>query len=169
MRFFVAATVVLVGVLASGCASRARKPVNPPTTSIENQIVSGKLSALCDDPDSCRIFELTLKNKTEKTLEIDWNRSYYINNGKADGGLYFDGIVIAQRNNQRPPEIILPNSSLEKNLIPNNNFEFKIFPLAHWDFKYLQGYSHGVYLTLKSDGKEEVVNVSLDLRGKSSQ
>jgi hypothetical protein len=160
-------SIVLAGALLSGCATAPSKPLNPPSFSISGQFVSGKLTVLCDNPESCKVFELTLNNKTEETLEIDWNRSYYINNGKPDGGLYFDGIVIAQRNNPRSPDIILPKSSFQRNLIPNKHFELKMFPLAHWNIKYLEGDSHGVYLTLKSGSKEETVNVSVNLKDRS--
>jgi hypothetical protein len=158
------ATTLVIATLLSGCASTPSKPVNPPSASINGQFVTGTLTATCDVPADCKVFELTLNNKTEETLEIDWNRSYYINNGKADGGLYFDGIVIAQRNNPRPPGIILPKSSLSKALVPNNHFELGGFPLVHWKVKPLEGNSHGVYVTLKSGSKEEIVNVSVNLK-----
>ena len=119
---------------------------------------------MCDEPKSCKSFELTLNNTTEHTLEIDWNRSYYINNGKPDGGLYFDGVVIAQRNSPRSPDIILAKSSFKRQLVPNNHFELSMFPLAHWKVKAFQGDSHGVYVTLRSTGREEVLNVSVTLK-----
>lgn len=150
--------------LVAGCATVPYVPKNPPSAPIVGKLVTGSLIAVCDDPKDCKFFELTLKNKTEETVEIDWNRSYYINNGRADGGLYFDGIVVAQRNNPRAPDIILPNSSFQKKLAPNNNFELSLFPLAHWSIKDFKGESHGVYVTLKSGAKEEILNVSVSLK-----
>jgi hypothetical protein len=160
--FNVVAAAVIVTLL-SGCASGPTKLVNPPSSTIDSQFVTGTLIAMCDDPSTCNSFELTLNNKTEVTLEIDWNRSYYINNGRADGGLYFDGIVVAQRNNPRSPDIILPKSSFQKKLVPNKHLELALFPLAHWKVKEFEGDSHGVYVTLKSGAKEETLNVSVSL------
>ena len=110
---------VSIAVL-TGCATKPHTPKNPPSASIVGKAVTGTLIAVCEDGDldDCKSFELTLNNKTENVLEIDWNRSYYINNGRADGGLYYDGIVVAQRNNPRSPEIILPNSFFQKKLVP---------------------------------------------------
>lgn len=156
--------LLVTGAIISGCASLPEKPKNPPTASINGKFVTGKLIAFCDVPDECKSFEVTLNNTTEETLEIDWNRSYYINNSKPDGGLYFDGIIVAQRNSPRSPDIILPKSSFQKALVPNNSLELSLFPLAHWKTKTFQGDSHGVYLTLKSGAKEEIVNVSVNLK-----
>jgi hypothetical protein len=153
---------LLVTALITGCSTVPQTPQNPPTVEIDGKLVTGKLSALCDDPDLCQFFELTLTNKTEETIEIDWNRSYYIKNGNPDGGLYFDGIVIAQRNNPRPPDIILPKSTFTRKLAPNNNFTLTVFPLAHWNVGYLEGTKNGVYLSLKSDSKTEAINYSID-------
>jgi hypothetical protein len=152
--FFVAAL--------SGCATGPVALVNPPTATINNDLVSGSLKLLCDKAEDCKTFELTLNNLTDETVEIDWNRSYYINNSKADGGLYFDGIVVAQRNNPRSPDIILPKSQFSKKLVPNNNLNLALFPLAHWETKAMVGPSQGIYLTIKTKTKEEVINRSVD-------
>ena len=155
--------LIAVGALISGCATVPEKPKNPPSADINGKFVKGKLIAVCDVPDECTTFEVTLNNMIEETIEIDWNRSYYINNSKPDGGLYFDGIIIAQRNNPRSPDIILPKSSFQRKLVPNNSFNLSLFPLAHWEIKKFEGNSHGVYLTLKSGGKEENINISVNL------
>lgn len=156
--------LLTTGALISGCASLPEKPKNPPSADINEKFVTGKLIAVCDVPEECKSFEVTLNNTTEETLEIDWNRSYYINNSKADGGLYFNGIIVAQRNNPRSPDIILPKSSFQRTLVPNNSLELSLFPLAHWTTKTFKGDSHGVYLTLKSGAKEAIVNVSVNLK-----
>jgi len=117
---------------------------------------------MCDKAAECKMFELTLNNLTNETVEIDWNRSYYINNSKADGGLYFDGIVVAQRNNPRSPDIILPGTQFTKNLVPNNHLNLALFPLAHWETKTMVGPSQGVYLTIKTKTEEKIINSSVD-------
>lgn len=161
VSFYSAAVIV---ALLSGCVTVPTKYINPPTSTINNDFVTGTLMAMCDEPTECNTFDLKLENKTDETLEIDWNRSYYINNGKADGGLYFNGIIVAQRNNPRPPDIILPKSSFQKSLVPNKHLELALFPLAHWKTKDFEGNSHGVYVTLKSGAKEVILNVSVSLK-----
>jgi hypothetical protein len=156
--------LLLIGALVSGCSSAPTKPKNPPSANIAGKFVTGHLIAVCDVPDACKTFEVTLNNTTEETIEIDWNRSYYINNGKPDGGLYFDGVVIAQRNNPRSPDIILPKATFQRALAPNNSFELSMFPLAHWVVKTFKGDSHGIYLTIRAGGKEEAINVSVNLK-----
>jgi hypothetical protein len=154
-------TAFVVAAL-SGCATVPVALVNPPTATFNNDLVSGTLKLMCDKMTDCKMFELTINNLTNETIEIDWNRSYYINNGKADGGLYFDGIVVAQRNNPRSPDIILPKMQITKNLVPNNHLNLALFPLAHWETKTMVGSSQGIYLTLKTKTKEEIVNTSVD-------
>lgn len=150
-------------IALTGCVTIPKAPKNPPKTTISTDAVSGMLIAECDEPKTCQSFELSLDNKTNGTIEIDWNRSYYINNGKADGGLYFDGIVITQRNNLRSPDIILPMSNFKRRLAPSNNFNLNVFPLAHWALKSFEGKSHGVYITIKADGKEQVIRAEVTI------
>lgn len=155
--------LVLSALALTGCVTIPQAPKNPPKTAISTDVVSGMLIAECDDPKTCQTFELSLDNKTNGTIEIDWNRSYYINNGKPDGGLYFDGIIIAQRNNPRPPDIILPMSNFKRRLVPSNNFSLNVFPLAHWAIKTFDGKSHGIYVTIKVDGKEQVIRADVTI------
>jgi hypothetical protein len=166
MKSLTKIAAIVAAVMIVGCASTPRKPLNPPTASINGKLVSGTLTAMCDDPDECKSFDLTLNNLTEDTLEIDWNRSYYLNNGRPDGGLYFNGIVITQRNNPRSPDVILPKSTFHRNLVPNKHFSLSMFPLAHWTISEFEGDSHGTYITLRSGGKEEIVNVSVNINRK---
>lgn len=149
-------------LVLSGCASPPMS-VSTPSVPFSNDLVTGALKIVCDKPTVCTKFELSMSNSTSETVEIDWNKSYYLNNGKPDGGLYFDGIVVAQRNNPRSPDIILPRTSFQKTLVPNNSLELALFPLAHWSTKNMAGQLHGVYLTLKTKSKEDVINVSVDL------
>jgi hypothetical protein len=155
--------LTLTTLALTGCVTVPQTPKNPPKTAISNDVVSGMLIAVCDEPKTCQSFELSLDNNTNGTIEIDWNRSYYINNGKPDGGLYFDGIVITQRNNPRSPDIILPMSNFKRRLAPSNNFNLNTFPLAHWALKTFEGKSHGIYITIKVDGKEQVIRAEVTI------
>ena len=107
MKLLVALT--LTAAFISGCETMPAKPKKPVIAEISTDSIKGNFIAYCEDGDECKLFEVTLKNTTNTTLEIDWNRSYYLKNNQPDGGLYFDGIIIAQRNNPKSPDIILPN------------------------------------------------------------
>ncbi|MBK7501343.1 MAG: hypothetical protein IPI14_00760 [Polaromonas sp.] len=167
MKLLVALT--LTAAFISGCETMPAKPKKPVIAEISTDSIKGNLIAYCEDGDECKLFEVTLKNTTNTTLEIDWNRSYYLKNNQPDGGLYFDGIIIAQRNNPKSPDIILPNSTFQRKLVPNNSFELIMFPAAHWFVKPFLREKHGIYLTIKSGDKQEVINTSLTLNPPSAQ
>jgi hypothetical protein len=64
-------------------------------------------------------FRITVKNKTDSELKIDWNKSLYIHNGKSQGGLLFKGIDPEMLKNQNiPAEVVPPRGMLTKEIAP---------------------------------------------------
>lgn len=142
-----------------GCASNNLKPL--PSKNFDGPLASGKITLNCTSTfqDECNGFSLDLMNKKEYDIELDWNKSFYLKNNQTDGGLYYDGIVISQRNLPRNPDIIFAGATFKKDVIPNINFILSIAPLPNWGIAPMSGASNGVLLTLKGGGLEQRIKL----------
>jgi hypothetical protein len=77
-------------------------------------------------------FRLIVINKTDKDMQIDWNRTRYVESGIRHGGFVWQGIDPKQvRDASLPPDIIPPG----------NTFLRVIFP--HKKIAYAPGYQRG--------------------------
>lgn len=155
--------IAVVGLVAtSGCTTVGHNPDFSPKKNFDGKLVNGEVIMQCSYPESCRTFLIDVKNKTKSDVDLDWNKSFYIKNGQTDGGLYFDGIIVAQRNAPRAPDIIFSEMSMRKTVLPNNNLNLSLFPLAHWEVKDLDGKTNGIMLTFKSGSVEERIKIDFE-------
>jgi hypothetical protein len=106
---------------------------------------------------------LTVKNKTNKNLELNWNKTLYIVNGQTSGGFMFEGVVYKDRNNSKSPDVIFPNGTLSKAIWPNNLVYFSSGQYGGWRHESLPPGENGVYLTVIVDGKEISEKITMNL------
>lgn len=111
-------------------------------------------------------FQISITNKTDKNLELVWDKTLYIYQGSTSGGFLFDGVVYTERNNSKPNDIIFANSTFSKLIWPNKYAKF--FPGykgsgAGWDNMSLPKGSHGIYLTYLVDGQEMHEKIDINL------
>jgi len=65
------------------------------------------------------VFRLTVTNRTDKNLEIDWNKTRYVYNGSSRGVFVFKGIKPEDIKNLTIPSDIIPaRSTLSKEISP---------------------------------------------------
>ena len=112
-------------------------------------------------------FKLTIKSKTDKNLELNWNKTLQIFNGETLNGFMTLGSVYDKRNDPVPPSIIFPNSTLSKIIWPNDLVKYERGDVsgdyaAKWRNKSMRLGENGVYLTVVSDGKE--INEKLTMK-----
>ncbi len=69
-------------------------------------------------------FRLSVMNKTDKNLKIDWNKTRYIYKGRPYGGFVFYGINPADIKNSIPPDLIAPGQLFSKEIFPANLVAF---------------------------------------------
>ena len=63
-------------------------------------------------------FRLSVKNKTDKSLKIDWNKTRYIYKGQPYGGFVFYGIDPATIKESIPPDFVEPGRLFSKDIFP---------------------------------------------------
>jgi len=106
-------------------------------------------------------FILNIKNKTDKDLEVDWNKTYYIKNGQSKGTFMFEGIIFRDRNQPKAPDVVFANSEFSKLIFPNNYVHYDKYGWTHWG---TGTGKQGVYLTINVDGKAVKQRIIIDVK-----
>lgn len=126
------------------------KRIDLAARSIDNEYFTAAILPTSCDAWGCEAFRLTVKNKTNKNLELNWNKTLYVVQGQTAGGFMSEGVVFKDRNNPRSPDVIFPGSELSKTIWPNNLVSYK----RGWENEDMPTEGNGVYLTVVVDGKE---------------
>lgn len=142
----------LIPVFVSGCTSKYIYTSQPAVQEIKNEYYDAKFMPLCDEY-GCKGFNLTIRNKTFNSIELDWNKTLFIHNGQTSGSFMFEGVLYMDRNNNKPPDIIFGKAALKKTIMPNNLVDYADGQYGGWYHNNMVG-ECGVYLTVKVDGQE---------------
>lgn len=100
-------------------------------------------------------FILKVNNNSNDDMEIDWNKTYFIDNGRTNGTFMFEGIVYKDRNNQKASDIVFSKNQFSKAIYPNNYAVFSTTGgYGGWQNNGFGTGEFGIYLTLKVNDKE---------------
>jgi hypothetical protein len=106
-------------VMAIGCAPTRTWTARPEVRTFESPIYTAALEPLKTNGIFYSWFRLTVENPSDSPLEIDWNRTRYLFNGRDTGRFGFSGITPEQiRDADLPPDIVSPGDRLEKEIAP---------------------------------------------------
>jgi len=145
--------IFLIAFFMTGCVGpRYTWKIEPYRQSVENEYFSASISptAFNNIWGGYQAFDLTIKNKTSGDIELDWNKTIYIENNQTKGGFMFEGVVYKDRNNPKPPDIIFSGSEFRKTIWPNALVSF----YRSWHHDAIPSGQNGVYLTVKIKDKE---------------
>jgi len=105
--------------IATGCAPTLVSISTPEIQTIENSHYTAQLEPLAEGKNYFAGFRLKVMNKTGKDLEIDWNKTRYLYNGRDIGVFAFSGIQPGDiKNLTIPPDIIPAGHSFSKEITP---------------------------------------------------
>ena len=146
--------VILIAILSIiGCATpNVRMAVRPGVLYQESYDIV--LNPQLNKNSKADSYLLTINNKTSSNIELDWNKTFWVQKGSASGGFMFDGIPYEDREKPKPPDIILPNTKFEKIIFPNELVVYMIGRYRGFFHGLLPAGRNGIYLTLKIDGEE---------------
>jgi hypothetical protein len=147
--------------LCTGCqTTRTVWKSQPDVLKRSNPYFNVELSFQCDE-EGCTGFNLFLENKTDKDLEIDWDRTFYLSQGEETGGFIFEGIILQDKNLRKPSEIVVAHGVLSKRIFP----EALLSTDMGRRHRNVGPGDHGVLLTVKVDGREIREKLNLTLLG----
>ena len=123
MKAFVKIVSILIFglmlTMATGCAPTLVSISTPEIQTVENSYYAAQFEPLGEGKNYFDNFRLKLANKTQKDLEIDWNNTRYLYNGRDLGVFVFKGI---QPENIKsltiPPDVIPAGQSFTKDITP---------------------------------------------------
>ena len=87
--------ILLIGfalILGAGCATSKIWISSPVTQTAGNPHYEAKIEPLKGGNKFFVLFRLVVTNRTDKNLEVDWNKTRYIYNGRTNGVFVFEGI-----------------------------------------------------------------------------
>jgi hypothetical protein len=151
MRQRIWVCVVLSIVLAmGGCAPKNLWKSTPNLQQASNEFFVATISPIYIF-DAYKGFILTVHNHTPGNIEIDWSNTFYVYDGKKEGGFWFEGIPYKDRKKPVPPDTI-PGVFFTKEIYPEQLITLSQLAgtFVHEDMKPGE---NGVYLTVKVDGK----------------
>lgn len=105
--------------LSTGCAPTLISISTPEIQTVENSYYTAQFEPLTEGKNYFDSFRLKVTNKTQKNLEIDWNKTRYLYNGRDMGVFVFKGIKPENiKNSTIPPDIIPVGQAFTRDITP---------------------------------------------------
>jgi len=123
-RFTSGAIVIGFALILAGCSgvSSPYKGIwiaDPEVKEVDNSLCTARLTPQKGGNAYYSVFMLTVVNKSDKELMLDWNETRYLYGGKPQGVMVFQGIdPEAVKNGTIPLEAIAPGGRLERDVMP---------------------------------------------------
>jgi len=139
-----------------------------------NQYYKAELEPVKSDHAFFEMFRLTVENKTDNNLEIDWNKTRYIFNGQARGVFVFKGINPEDiKNLTIPADTVPPRAKFSKEIAPAKLVAFA--PIRDRSVSAAKsGFSpgvipegkNGIYLVIRTPEQEMRATIILNIESK---
>ena len=166
--------VVMIGfalTTGTGCVQSEVWVSSPVVQATGNQYYEAELEPLTNGHKFFVSFRLTVTNKTGKNVEIDWNKTKYVHNGRTRGGFVFKGIKPEDiKNSTIPADTILGGHTFSRVISPYKLIaraplrestvratESSIYPGI------LPTGENGIVLVVRLNGKEVVEKITLTI------
>jgi hypothetical protein len=161
--------VAMVCFTLSGCISAPKTP--PPNwgfdrsrARVSNEFFEASIDVLGKGSQwNFEGLSLYIVNKSNSDLEVDWNKTLFLDQGQTSGGFMFEGIVYSQRNQPKPPDIVLEGGSLSKAIYPNNRVEYLSGGTGRWYHWGFEAGQYGVSLAISVNGKTVRENLTIGI------
>jgi len=165
-------TIMLFFPVSFGCATTKIWTSDPPAQYAENPHFKAGFEPLKTGDKFYEMFRLTLDNKTDGELEIDWNKTRFIYDGRGFGGFAFRGIKPEDiKNGTIASDVVPPKQRFSKTIAPVKLIawaplkdksvpagERGIFPGP------LKAGENGIFLVVLKDGQEIREKITVILR-----
>lgn len=144
--------IAIAALAVTGCGGRQKQVFDhtPRINQVENEyftliVVPHRVKNLIV------AFDITIRNKSNHDIEIVWDKTLYIDNGRTFGRFWSQGIRYSERQGQLPPDIVFQKSTFEKTIWPSGLIEMRSGKMNHVP---MDAGEHGIYLTTRINGKD---------------
>ncbi len=176
LRKLIIITVIGLLLLCPACSKKITWISTPASQTINSKSYDARFEPVKKDADFFNWFSLTVVNKSEKEMEIDWNRTKYLYKGKDAGLFVFSGV---------DPETV-KNSTLPKDIIPaGGTFSRDIAPFKLIAFTPLRDQSieteghnivaglipageNGIFLVILQEGKSARAKITVTIESREA-
>ena len=151
---------VLLGLLfiGLGCASQQLWKAEPNMQQASNEYYAATISPIFIF-DGYKGFLLYIHNKSPEDLDVDWDNTFYIYNGKKEGGFLFEGMRSGDK--IKTPSII-SGSMFSKEIFPKKLAEFSTIAMSTI-YNPMKPGENGVFLTVIVAGKKITETLTLNI------
>jgi len=170
--------IVIIGLaltMGAGCATSKIWISSPAAQTAGNPYYEAKIEPLKSVNKFFVSFRLVVTNRTDKNLEVDWNKTRYIYNGRTHGVFVFDGVRPEDiKNLTIPADTIVSGQSFSKTISP-----FKLLARAPIKDRYtdkpiinpgiMPNGKNGIHLVIRQNGKEIIEKMSVNIEEKVAQ
>ena len=112
--------LIIILLMGVGCAKRTNWSASPEIQMGQNLYYEVHFEPLKTDKNFYYFFNLTVMNKTDGELKINWNKTQYLRNGAPNGVFIFEGIVPEDIKNLTIPDDIVPaGEKITKTIAPH--------------------------------------------------
>jgi hypothetical protein len=147
--------------LLTGCATAEVYSSSPTVQKVSNPYFDAQLEPQAKEGKQFfNAFRLVLINKTNGDLKIDWEKTYYLLNGRKHGRFAWEGIDWEEyeKRNTQPLITIAPGSTFSKVIFPIKLIGRGNVFSSRTTTKYTRGVlppgDNGIYLAIRQDEKE---------------
>ncbi len=172
------ALIVIIGLaltMGVGCATSKVWISSPVAQTAGNPYYEAKIEPLKSVNKFFVSFLLVVTNKTDKNLEVDWNKTRYIYNGRTHGVFVFDGIRPEDiKSLTIPADTIVSGQNFSKTISP-----FKLLARAPIKDRYtdkpiispgiMPNGKNGIHLVIRQNGKEIIEKISVNIEENIAQ
>ncbi|MGH7884268.1 MAG: hypothetical protein ACRENO_01085 [Thermodesulfobacteriota bacterium] len=142
MKISILFLIIFCSSCSYGTTSWYFRP-QPPQATIEDEIEVSIVALDCGIS-GCKSIGLQIENNSDRDLQIDWNKTLFIENGLTNGGFFFKGIPARDRNENKPPDVVFANSLFLKIIHPSVNVYYN----DDWYLGVMGKGVYGIYLSM---------------------
>lgn len=162
-------TLGLTLFLAGGCLQSMIAISSPEIQNVANDYFTAQMEPLSESTNYFDRFRLSVTNKTSQDLEIDWNNTRYLFNGRDSGVFVFEGIAPEDIKGATIPPIIIPSGQAftgeigPLQLVAREPLGGKGADPGKISFGIIPSGESGILLVIRQDGKklEEKITVKI--------
>lgn len=138
-------------ILLASCSTKSGNLVSTPwAQSVVNNHFDAQIRPDCADTrEGFKCFFLTVRNKSNRSIAIVWDRTQYIHRGRLDGGF-----VKKLPPYQQHETTLLQGGRIQCKIWPEKLYRYTAEGAGNWQHHAMKPGEHGVFLSIKVDESE---------------